>query len=82
MTALVTAFFRFWYDLIVGDSWRISAGIAIILGVGVVLMRAGAVPDALLGILLGAAIMATVPVIIWLEIRATLRPQRLRQRQQ
>jgi hypothetical protein len=27
----VTAFFRFWYDFLVGDDWKIAAGIIITL---------------------------------------------------
>jgi hypothetical protein len=27
----VTSFFRFWYDFLIGDSWQIAAGVAIVI---------------------------------------------------
>ena len=30
----VRAFGRFWYELLVGDDWRIVAGVTVILGLG------------------------------------------------
>ena len=29
----VVSFFRFWYDFIVGDDWRVAAGIAAAIGI-------------------------------------------------
>jgi len=28
-----TGFFRFWYDFLIGDSWPIAAGVALVIGV-------------------------------------------------
>jgi hypothetical protein len=33
MTARIKAFFAFWYDFIIGDDWRVAAGVAIALAV-------------------------------------------------
>jgi hypothetical protein len=35
------AFFRFWYDFIVGDDWRVAAGIGVALGATALLAGAG-----------------------------------------
>ena len=37
----VIAFLRFWYDFVVGDDWRVAAGIAIAIGATALLSRAG-----------------------------------------
>jgi len=34
----VRAFLRFWWDFIVGDDWRVAVGIAVALGLTVVLV--------------------------------------------
>lgn len=34
-------FGRFWYEFIVGDDWRIAAGVTLVLAVGAVLEAAG-----------------------------------------
>lgn len=50
-------FAGFWYDLIVGEDWRIAAGVVAIMGGGALLVAAGSSP-AVLPILLLAAILA------------------------
>ena len=37
----VEGFIRFWYDFIVGDDWRVAAGVVIALGAAAALARAG-----------------------------------------
>jgi len=37
----VVAFFRFWYEFIVGDDWRIAAGVVAAIGVTALLARHG-----------------------------------------
>ena len=32
-------FGRFWYDFVIGEDWRIAAGVAAVLGVGALLVR-------------------------------------------
>jgi len=36
------AFFRFWYDFIVGDDWVVAVGVVAVLGIAAVLAGAGA----------------------------------------
>jgi hypothetical protein len=58
----VVAFLRFWYDFIVGDDWRIALGVVLVLAAGAVLVATGALSDAVLAPLLGAAIVAVVSI--------------------
>ena len=37
----VEAFLRFWYEFIVGDDWRIAAGVVAVLGVGAIVVGVG-----------------------------------------
>ncbi len=37
----VVGFARFWYDFIIGDDWRVAAGVVIALAVAAVVARAG-----------------------------------------
>lgn len=43
----VAAFARFWWDFIVGDDWRIAAGVVVVLGGGALLVAETDAPDAL-----------------------------------
>jgi hypothetical protein len=38
----VVAFVRFWYDFVVGDDWRVAAGVVAALGITALLANAGA----------------------------------------
>jgi hypothetical protein len=62
--AFVRGFFRFWYDFVVGDDWRIAAGVVLVLAAGAALVATGAVGDAVLVPLVGAAIVGVVSVSI------------------
>jgi hypothetical protein len=61
---LVRGFLRFWYDFIVGDDWRIAAGVVVVLAVGALLVATGALADDVLMPLLGAGIVAVVSISI------------------
>lgn len=54
---LVRAFARFWWDFVVGDDWRIAAGVVAVLGAGALLVAAGA-PDAVVLCTGAAAVLA------------------------
>jgi hypothetical protein len=58
------AFGRFWYDFIVGDDWRIAAGVVLVLAAGAVLVGTGAVSDDVLVPLVGAGIVGVVSLSI------------------
>ena len=54
---LVAGFARFWWDFIVGDDWRIAAGVLLVLGVGAVLVSTTRASDSLVATLTAAGIM-------------------------
>jgi hypothetical protein len=58
------AFGRFWYDFIVGDDWRIAAGVVLVLAAGAALVGTGAVSDDVLVPLVGAGIVGVVSLSI------------------
>ena len=41
----VRGFARFWWDFVVGDDWRIAAGVVTVLAGGAVLVARTSVPD-------------------------------------
>ena len=57
---MIRAFLRFWRDFLIGDDWRIAAGVTSVLAVGAVLAASGAIADAVLAPLtaLGIAVVA------------------------
>ena len=58
------AFLRFWRDFIVGDDWRIAAGVTVVLGIGAILVAAEALDDAVLAplVALGIVLVATFSI--------------------
>ena len=50
-------FARFWWDFIVGDDWRIAAGVVGVLAGGALLVAETAVPDWLVAVLAAAGIV-------------------------
>ena len=62
--SIVRGFFRFWYDFIVGDDWRIAAGVVVVLAAGALLVATDALPDDVLMPLLGAGIVVVVSISI------------------
>jgi hypothetical protein len=57
-------FGRFWYDFIVGDDWKIAAGVCLMLALGAVLVAATSVPDTALTLLVLAGILAVAAASI------------------
>jgi hypothetical protein len=66
---LLKDFLGLLYDLVIGDCWQIAAGSAVVLGLGIALLKAGAVPAAFFSSALGSAIMIAAALIIYLEAR-------------
>ena len=60
----ITSFGRFWWDFIVGDEWRIAAGVVASLTVGAILVAETEVSDTLVSVVVAAAIIAVVAVSI------------------
>lgn len=61
---LAIGFLRFWRDFIVGDDWRIAAGVAGVLGIGAFLVAGTSLPDAAIAFGVTAGIFAVVTATI------------------
>ena len=56
---------RFWYDFIVGDDWRIAAGVIAVLGVGAAIEAAGMGGDWLAPIVaIALVVVFAVPLLL------------------
>jgi hypothetical protein len=60
----VTGFGRFWWDFIVGDDWKIAAGVAVVLAIGAALVAGTDLSDTAISLLAGAGILAVVTASI------------------
>jgi hypothetical protein len=56
--AAVMALVRFLRDFLVGDDWRIAAGVGAVLGAAMLVVWRGALPDMAVGPLVAVALMA------------------------
>ena len=63
-------FLRFLYDFVVGDDWRIAAGVVLVLAAGAALVATGAVSNRVLVPLVGAGIVGVVSASIVSGARA------------
>ena len=54
----VKGFARFWWDFIVGDDWRIAAGVVVVLSAGALLVANTSAPDGLVAALVAVGIVA------------------------
>ena len=53
-------FGRFWFDFVVGEDWRIAAGVVAALGLGALALRAQLVSESVLAVFVAAAIVLVV----------------------
>ena len=53
----LAAFARFWWDFVVGDDWRIAAGVVVVLGAGALLVATTEAPDGLVAALTAVGIL-------------------------
>jgi hypothetical protein len=61
---LLSAFARFWWDFVVGDDWRIAAGVVVVLGGGALLVAGTEAPDGLVATLTAVGILLVAIVSI------------------
>ena len=52
-----TAFLRFWWDFVIGEDWRIAAGVVVVLGAGALLVAQTGAPDGLVAVLTALGIV-------------------------
>jgi hypothetical protein len=66
MLRLARAFGRFWWDFVVGDDWRIAAGVVAVLAGGALLVADTEVPHALVAVLAaaGIALVALLSIVL------------------
>ena len=61
----ILAFLRFWYDFIVGDDWRVAAGIAVAIAVTALLAGGGIAAWWLMPV--------AVVLVTWFSLRRAIR---------
>jgi len=63
---LVKAVARFCWDFLVGDDWRIAAGVVAVLAAGAIVVARGSLDDEVLTVLVGAgiALVATASIVL------------------
>jgi hypothetical protein len=61
----VAAFGRFWWDFVVGDDWRVAAGVVAALGVGALLTATRTASDAAIGVVVTVGIVGAVAVTLF-----------------
>ena len=64
MIGFLKAFGRFWWDFIIGEDWKIAAGVAIVLAVGALLVAGTELSDSAIALLCGAGILTVVTLSI------------------
>jgi hypothetical protein len=60
----LTGFGRFWWDFIVGEDWKIAAGVALVLTAGALLVAGTDLSDSAVALLAGVGILAVVTLSI------------------
>jgi hypothetical protein len=58
MKRALAGFGRFWWDFIVGDDWRIAAGVTAALAIGALLVAYSGLAHALIAVITALATMA------------------------
>jgi len=66
---LLNEFGKFWYDLIVGDDWRIAASVVIALALSALLVTRTGTPDQVVAVVGGALVVAGFCVSLILDVR-------------
>ncbi|MFI7127958.1 hypothetical protein ACIBQ1_19830 [Nonomuraea sp. NPDC050153] len=65
----IRGFGQFWYDLIVGDDWKIAVAVVVTLALGTVALLAFAVPSMVLTPVLGLCLMAAFAIALRIDAR-------------
>ena len=60
----LVGFGRFWWDFIIGDDWKIAAGVATVLAAAAALVAETHLSDTAISLLAGAGILAVVTISI------------------
>ncbi|MEU7835160.1 MULTISPECIES: hypothetical protein [unclassified Nonomuraea] len=65
----IRGFGQFWYDLIIGDDWKIAVAVVTTLALGTVVLLAFAVPEPVLTPVLGLCLMAAFVIALRIDTR-------------
>jgi hypothetical protein len=65
----LSEFGKFWYDLIVGDDWKIAASVVIALALSALLLTRTGTPDQVVAVVGGAMVMVGFCVSLILDVR-------------
>jgi hypothetical protein len=62
---LIRGFLRFWWEFVIGDDWRIAAGVAVVLGLAALLVSQTSAAHALVAVAaaLGVALVAVGAIL-------------------
>jgi hypothetical protein len=60
----VVAFGRFWWDFIIGEDWKIAAGVGVVLAIAAVLVARTDLSDTVVSLLAGVGILGVVTASI------------------
>ena len=60
----VVGFGRFWWDFIIGEDWKIAAGVVVVLTAGALLVAETGLSDTAISLLAGAGILLVVTLSI------------------
>ena len=60
----VVGFGRFWWDFIIGEDWKIAAGVVAVLAVGALLVAGTSLSDTAVALLAGVGILSVVTLSI------------------
>jgi hypothetical protein len=67
---LLKSFGRFWYELIVGDDWKIAAAVVVALGLTFLLMRTTSLSDHVLAVMGGVGVVLAFAVSLAIDVRS------------
>jgi hypothetical protein len=55
---VLVGFGRFWWEFIIGEDWRIAAGVAVVLGAGALLTAQASLDERVIALFVAAGIVA------------------------
>lgn len=67
------AFGRFWWEFVVGDDWKIAAGVASALGVGALLAVTASVEADWVAPVAGACVLLAFAIVVVADVRGRAR---------
>jgi hypothetical protein len=71
MSSALRGFGRFWWDFVVGDDWRIAAGVALVLCIGGLLTASAATGADWLAPVIGLLVLALFTAVMLLGARGS-----------